>query len=129
MFFFGKKNNKIRDKLSYTEQISLIENKLLHKENIIKELLFKLKLENKNNILNTITKQHDLINKLITTNNFLLEKIDEYKCSICFENDKNIALNCGHTFCDKCINNYHKKYNYDCPSCHKRVSTKLKLFL
>ena len=47
-------------------------------------------------------------------------------CSICLEDiiDKNICLlNCNHPFCKKCIDDYLKLNNTNCPNCRQDISS------
>lgn len=55
---------------------------------------------------------------------FILQRtkyIDEQTCHICLsELKKKVLLNCGHLFCDDCINEWLKK-KYTCPICRTNI--------
>jgi hypothetical protein len=51
---------------------------------------------------------------------------EDLQCSICKDNKKNIAINCGHLFCLKCISELD---NNTCPSCNEHIITKLPIYL
>lgn len=52
------------------------------------------------------------------------------QCQICLEN-YNIAnriprnLNCGHTYCDRCLKKIGTSYEIECPKCRKRSKNNL----
>ena len=55
------------------------------------------------------------------------------QCQICLES-YNIAnriprnLNCGHTYCDKCLKKIGNGYENECPKCRKRSKNNLPIF-
>jgi len=51
---------------------------------------------------------------------------DIKKCVICMENDKNIALQCGHLFCSKCLDVLPTN---ECPTCRQKIVAKIKVYL
>jgi hypothetical protein len=56
----------------------------------------------------------------------LLKEIENIKvCPICYENDKEYVLNCGHTFCKICV----EKVITECYVCRKRYRYKVKFFV
>ena len=71
-------------------------------------------------------------NKRISSNEILIDRhfVDEdhinqhLKCSVCLSifNDP-VRLECGHTFCKKCIKMWIKKHN-ECPCCRINVTPK-----
>eukprot|EP01080_Neovahlkampfia_damariscottae_P002726 gene2726-3921_t len=52
---------------------------------------------------------------------------EDYKlCTVCFVNEKNIALNCGHLFCSDCLSILPEN---NCPICRVEIKNKIKIFL
>ena len=48
------------------------------------------------------------------------EDLDMNICEICFEREMEVALACGHTFCDRCISDWVLKQT-NCPMCRQDV--------
>uniref|UniRef100_A0A8W8JSN7 RING-type domain-containing protein n=1 Tax=Magallana gigas TaxID=29159 RepID=A0A8W8JSN7_MAGGI len=48
---------------------------------------------------------------------------DNRCCPICFDRNKSIAFQCGHTFCSQCSDQL-----TDCPNCRVKVTQRLRLF-
>ena len=44
------------------------------------------------------------INKILIKNILFVFIINNMECSICFEEKKMVKLNCGHLFCEACVN-------------------------
>merc|ERR1712142_175194 len=62
------------------------------------------------------------------SNNLVLELVKtQFKCSICYEvMVEPSSIDCGHTFCAKCITSWMKKKKKKaaCPLCRKRIKQK-----
>jgi len=46
-------------------------------------------------------------------------------CEICFDQPKQVVLNCAHAFCEKCIEDWTKKEKA-CPFCRKDLGSSMK---
>jgi hypothetical protein len=53
-------------------------------------------------------------------------EVDFKLCSICFLNERDVAINCGHLFCPSCLEQLPEK---NCPICRIEIKQKLKIFL
>jgi hypothetical protein len=60
--------------------------------------------------------------------NKINNNIDMYLCGICMENKKNCVIQCGHVFCNKCIDNI-RNINNKCPICIKKIDNVTCIFL
>ena len=125
--------SKLENELMLIKSDNIIErDNFIEKLNIqiindieIKKSNYKKILELENNIINK-----DIINKEIILN--LKKEIDNNKkidnlCSICLENKINICcIPCGHTYCDKCIRS---TYAYNCFICRKNITNTVKIYI
>ena len=57
------------------------------------------------------------IKKMLMTN---FKYISDENCIICLNNENDIKLECGHTYCSDCISMWIKKEN-NCPLCRKSI--------
>uniref|UniRef100_K1PSK1 E3 ubiquitin-protein ligase RGLG2 n=1 Tax=Magallana gigas TaxID=29159 RepID=K1PSK1_MAGGI len=48
---------------------------------------------------------------------------DDRCCPICYDRNRSIAFQCGHTFCSQCSDQL-----TDCPNCRVKVTQRLRLF-
>jgi len=55
---------------------------------------------------------------------FEKNQLEFKKCSICFTNDKDTILNCGHLFCNDCSNQV-----VNCPTCRQVINTLNRAYL
>lgn len=53
-----------------------------------------------------------------------IEEVDKTTCNICFEYEKNVVLNCGHTVCAQCSHQLQQ-----CPMCRVDITERKKLYL
>jgi hypothetical protein len=53
-------------------------------------------------------------------------EVDFKLCSICFFNERDVAINCGHLFCPSCLDQLPES---NCPICRVEIKQKLKIFL
>ena len=95
--------NDIEIKKSSYKKILELENIIINKDIVNKEIILNLKKEIDNN-----------------------KKIDNL-CSVCLENKINICcIPCGHTYCDKCIRS---TYAYNCFICRKNITNTIKIYI
>lgn len=102
-------------------------NKNINNDDLKKEL----QQEKINNINSTLILKHANERNYILTEKYKLLKLEleETKtiitCSICAENKINICCNpCGHTYCDKCINEIN-----NCYLCRNEIKSFIKIYI
>lgn len=64
----------------------------------------------------------DDVNKDEIRSSVTISEFDESECVICMENKAQIALNCNHAFCEKCLQQW-KQRSDTCPVCRQLNST------
>lgn len=116
---FEKKIKEIIDKKD--EEILILKENIEFLNKEIEEL--KIKEEDLNEEINNLDYSNEVHKiekiKLMSIETIKEEIKDEaLKCKICYNNDINTCLECGHIFCKECVNNV-----TTCPTCRIEFKT------